>query len=137
MNTLIGKIVDIESTQMVSLVSVDVDGDIVTSIILEGKSQLMNYKRDDQVNLIFKETEVGIAKNFSGQISFRNRFGAKIKKIEKGLILSKLTLEYKEKNIESIISTKSVDNMQLREDDFIEWLVKSNEVSLMPISHVS
>ena len=137
MNTLTGKIVDIESTQMVSLISVDVDGDIFTSIILEGKSQPMNYKRDDQVNLLFKETEVGIAKNFAGQISFRNRFGAKIKRIEKGLILSKLTLDYKGKRVESIISTKSAQNMQLQETDLVEWLVKSNEVSLMPIPNVS
>lgn len=130
MNTLTGKIFDIQSTEMISLIGIDVEGDIFSSIILEGKQGPMNYKTNDRVNILFKETEVGLAKNLSGQISLRNRFGAKIQKIERGFILSKITLDYKGQWIRSIISTKSADEMRLQENDPIEWLVKSNEISL-------
>jgi molybdate transport system regulatory protein len=118
---------------MMSLISVDVAGDVFSSIILEGKKGRVGYKKDEEVNIVFKETEVGIAKNLSGQISFRNRFAGWIRDIERGLILSKIILDYKGHVVESIISTQSADAMDLREDDIVEWLVKTNEVSLMPL----
>ena len=133
MNILRGKIIDIQSSQMISLITVDVKGDLFSSIVLEGKKVPLKYKKKDDVNVVFKETEVGIAKNLSGQISFRNRFKAKIKKIDQGDLLSKLVLDYNGFNIESVISTKSVHEMKLKEREEIEWLVKTNEVSLMPI----
>ena len=133
MNILQGKISQIESSQRMSLIGIDVDGDTFSSIILEGQKTDLNYREGDLVNLLFKETEVGIAKNLSGQISFRNRFSAKIKTIEKGLILARVFLDYKSRSIESIISTRSANDMNLKENDPVEWLVKSNEISLMKV----
>ncbi len=130
MNKLKGQIKGITSSDTMSLVSIDVKGDIFTSVILEGKKIQLNYHVDDDVYIVFKEIEVGIAKYLSGQISFRNRFKAKIVAIEQGTILSKITLNYKDKVIESIISTQSTQSMKLHPGDIIEWLVKSNEVSL-------
>lgn len=131
MNRLKGKIVNIQSSDNISIIHVDVDGDKFSSIVLEGKNGPGNYKLKDSVTLLFKETEVGIAKNLTGMISLRNRFKSKIKKIHKGSILAKITLEYKGNTIESIISTQSTDQMQLKEKDEVEWLVKTNEVTLM------
>ncbi len=133
MNTLKGKIVAVQSSDIISLISIDVDGDILSSIILEGKRGPVTYGNGDPVNLLFKETEVGTAKNLSGMISFRNRFPAQIKKIEKGALLARIRLDYKGKRIESIISVKSADDMKLQENENVEWLVKTNEVSLLPI----
>ena len=133
MNILQGKISQIESSQRMSLIGIDVDGDTFSSIILEGQKTDLNYREGDLVNLLFKETEVGIAKNLSGQISFRNRFSAKIKTIEKGLILARVFLDYKSHSMESIISTRSANDMNLKENDPVEWLVKSNEISLMKV----
>ena len=133
MNTLKGKIAAIRSSEMISLITVLVGEDAFSSIVLEGKKGDLNYKKGDPVNIVFKETEVGLAKNLSGQISFRNRFPGKIKKVEKGEVLSKIVLDYKGNTIESIISTRSADEMGLEKNDTVEWLVKTNEVSLMAI----
>ena len=57
MNKLKGKIVDIQSSDNISIVHVDVDGDILSSIVLEGKKSPSNYKINDSVTLLFKETE--------------------------------------------------------------------------------
>ena len=54
-----------------------------------------------------------------------------IVKIDKGPILAKVTLNYKKNKIESVISTQSCEQMELKEKDEVEWLVKTNEVSLM------
>ena len=131
MNKLKGKIKDIQSSENLSIVHVDVDGDVFSSIVLEGKKGPSNYKIKDNVILLFKETEVGIAKNLTGMISLRNRFKSTIKKIDKGPILTKVTLNYKNHTIESIISTKSANQLKLKEKEEVEWLVKTNEVTLM------
>lgn len=131
MNKLRGRIVDIQSSDNISIVQVDVAGDILSSIILEGKAGPSNYKLNDRVTLLFKETEVGIAKDLTGMISLRNRFKATIKKIDKGHILAKVTLNYKEHTIESIISAQSASQMKLKDKEEVEWLVKTNEVTLM------
>ena len=131
MNKLKGKIKDIQSSDHISIVRVDIDGDVFSSIVLEGKKSPTNYKIKDNVTLLFKETEVGIAKDLNGMISLRNRFKATIKKIDKGLILTKITLNYKNHMIESIISTQSANAMKLKDKEEVEWLVKTNEVTLM------
>ena len=131
MNKLKGKIIDIQSSDNISIVHVDVDGDVLSSIVLEGKKGPSNYKINDSVTLLFKETEVGLAKDLTGMISLRNRFKANIKKIDKGPILAKVTLNYKSHTVESIISAQSTTHMKLKEKEEVEWLVKTNEVTLM------
>ncbi len=131
MNKLKGKIVDIQSSDNISIVHVDVEGDVFSSIILEGKKSPLNYKVKDHVTLLFKETEVGIAKDLTGMISLRNRFKAMIKKIDKGPILAKITLNYRNHTIEAIISAQSTSHMKLKDKEEVEWLVKTNEVTLM------
>jgi molybdate transport system regulatory protein len=131
MNKLTGKIVGIQSSEHMSIIKVDVEGDVFSSIVLEGKKGSTKYKTKDLVTLLFKETEVGLAKNLTGMISLRNRFNAIIKKIDKGPILSKVTLTYKTYTIESIITAQSAEQMKLKEKEAVEWLVKTNEVTLM------
>ena len=131
MNKLSGKIKDIQSSDAISLVQVDVDGDIFSAMILEGNKSPARYKNNDHVALLFKETEVGLAKNLTGMISLRNRFKGNIEKIEKGPILAKITLKYKSHKVESIITSRSAEQMALREKEEVEWLVKSNEMTLM------
>ena len=131
MNKLKGKIVDIQSSDNISIIHVDVESDVLSSIVLEGKKGPSNYKIKDPVTLLFKETEVGLAKDLTGMISLRNRFKAVIKRIDKGPVLAKVTLSYKNHTIESIISTQSANQMKLKDKEEVEWLVKTNEVTLM------
>lgn len=131
MNKLAGTIVGIKSSDHMSIIHVDVDGDVFSSIVLEGRKNALNYKPKEKVTLLFKETEVGLAKNLSGMISLRNRFKAVITKIEQGPILAKITLTYKGHSVESIISSQSAMDMKLKEKEEVEWLVKTNEVALM------
>ena len=130
MNKLIGKITAIESSQHMSMVDIDVQGDFFTSIVLETPLTAAYLKKGNTINLLFKETEVSIGKNLSGLISLRNRFKGTIKRIEKSDLLSMIVILYKDQEIVSIISTRSTHHLGLIEGDKIEWLVKTNEVSL-------
>jgi molybdate transport system regulatory protein len=133
MNKLSARIVNIKSSEHISIISLDVSGDIFSAIVLEGTKTSLSYKLQDAVDLLFKETEVGLAKNLTGMISLRNRFKGVIQKMDKGPILTKVTLNYKSSPVESIISTQSAEQMALHENEEVEWLVKSNEVTLMKI----
>ena len=130
MNKLIGKIILIESSPHMSMVDIDVDGDVFSSIVLETPATADYLKQGNSVQLLFKETEVSIAKNLTGLISLRNRFQATVIGIEKSDILAKISLNFKGKNIVSIITVRSVQKLGLIDGDAVEWLVKTNEVSL-------
>ena len=132
MNKLKGTIVGVQSSPEISMVEVDVSGDVFSAIVLENPASATYLKIGSKVEIVFKETEVSIAKNLSGLISIRNRFEATIKRVEKHEILTTIVLVYKMGEISSIISTKSVKRLDLKEGDQIEWLVKTNEVSLCP-----
>jgi molybdopterin-binding protein len=129
-NKLIGKVILVESSRHMSMVDIDVDGDVFSSIVLETPATAAYLKQGKQVALLFKETEVSIGKNLSGMISLRNRFEATVKKIEKSEILSKIFLNYRDREIISIISSRSVQKLALADGDHVEWLVKTNEVTL-------
>jgi molybdate transport system regulatory protein len=83
------------------------------------------------VDLVFKETEVSLAKNLQGQISFRNRMKCQVLKVDRGELLSMITLQFKGFTIVSAITTRSVNSLQLEPGDEVDALVKANEVSLM------
>ena len=132
MNKLKGSIVGIQSSADMSMVEVDVAGDVFAALVLEIPAGAPYLKPGSKVEIIFKETEVAIARNLSGLISLRNRFKARVKGIEKHEILATISLAYKTNIITSIISTKSAERLDLQEGDAVEWLVKTNEVSLCP-----
>ena len=113
------------------MVDVDVQGDVYSSIILETPATASYLKEAAQITLLFKETEVSIGKNLSGLISLRNRFKGIIKRIEESKILTKVFISYKNFEIISIISARSAQRLELQAGDEIEWLVKTNEVSLL------
>ena len=131
MNKLTGKIVLVESSPHMSMVDIDVEGDVFSSIVLETPDTAPYLKQGGGVSLLFKETEVSLGKNLSGLISLRNRFKATIKRIERSDILTKVFLSYKNKEVVSVISSRSAQKLSLAQGDQVEWLVKTNEVSLL------
>ena len=130
MNKLAGIIVGIESSAEMSLVEVNVSGDIFTSIVLETPQTAPYLKVGNNITLLFKETEVSLAKDLAGRISLRNHFSSLIKKIELYQLLATITLDYQGQEIVSIITAKSANKLGLKENESVDWLVKTNEVSL-------
>lgn len=82
---------------------------------------------------MFKETEISLAKDLSGRISMRNRMKCVIVSINRGELLSSITLQYQKFIIHSAITTRGVDSLELEVGDDVEALVKANEISLASI----
>lgn len=132
MNKLSGKIVSINNNEHISIVEVDVEGDIFKSIIIETPASVPFLKVGAQIKIMFKETEVIIAKNFSGFISVQNQVRCKINGIQKGKFLSKIELNFKDRNIYSVITSDSVERLDLKLNEKVYALIKTNEIMIAP-----
>jgi len=133
MNKLRGRITHIESNDHVSLVDVDVMGDSFTATLLETPDDAPYLRVGNVVEVLFKETEVSLAKGLSGLISLRNRVLTTVKQVRSGVILSEVVLDYRGQTISSIITTCSIKRLDIKQGDELEALVKANEVTLMEV----
>ncbi len=131
MNKLLGKITNIESSEHISIVDIDVEGDLFSTVIIETPETADYLRIGKEVFMLFKETEVSIGKALSGNLSLRNRLTSMIKTIEKGKVLTKIVLDYKGKDIVSVITTRSTNKLDLKVGDEVQGLVKANEVIIM------
>lgn len=131
MNKLTGIITQIQQSGAILLVDVDVDGHGFSALLIESAAQPQWLQKGNVIDLVFKETEVSLAKNLNGMISLRNRMICKVLQVERGELLSKITLQFQKHTIVSAITTRAVDSLQISIGDKIEALVKANEISLM------
>jgi molybdate transport system regulatory protein len=132
MNRLAGKIYNIKSDKHLSIIEMDVNGDTLKTIIIETESTVGFLKKGTPINLMFKETEVSIAKDFSGKISLQNKMECIIKEIKKGFLLSSLILDYNGNQISSVITSAAVEQLSLEVGDKVTALVKTNEIIIAP-----
>ena len=134
MNKLRGRITHIESNDHVSLVDVEVSGDSFTATLLETPEDAAYLQVGNTVEVLFKETEVSLAKGLSGLISLRNRMNTTVKQVRGGVILSEVVLDYRGQQISSIITTRSILRMAIKAGDEVEAMVKANEVTLVEVA---
>ena len=131
MNKLPGKITKILSSESISLVEVKTEIGNISSVIVETPKTAKYLKIGQEIYVLFKETEVSIGKNLSGMISMRNKIPCIIEKIDKGNILSRCVLKSNNIEIISVITSQSVECMDLKIGDRVIALIKTNEVSLL------
>lgn len=130
MNSLSGIINQIEVNGSLSLVSIKVGDCDFKSIVVETPETAEFLKVDGPINVLFKETEVVISTDSNPQISLRNKMKALIQTIEKGKLLSKITMATNAGNVISIITTNAVKQLNLVEGSSVLAMVKTNEVLL-------
>ncbi len=131
MNELQGHIAWVETSGNLSLVAIEIYPGLILKAIVIDTPQTASYLQEgSQVLAVFKETEVIIGVGEQLQISLQNQIPVKITQIEKGKLLSKLTLESNSGNLRSIISTTAVHNLNLKTGDWVLAMVKLNEVML-------
>lgn len=131
MNTLTGYIAAIEAHGSIAIVDVAVASLHFTATLLGSAEQLAAWEIGQAVRLLFKETEVALAKNLSGQISMRNKMPGIITKLEIGQVLTRVVLDMQGIQISSVITSRSARSLQIALGDVVEGLVKSNEMSLL------
>lgn len=129
MNKLTGFIQEIKNCDDIVQISIDIKGEIFTSLILSSNEV---YKIGQKINILFKETEVMIA-SVSSKISARNAFICKITEIKNGEILSSISFDFYGDKIVSIITKNALLDLNCKENEEFMWFVKSNEISIQKV----
>lgn len=130
MNTLVGKISEIKTEGSLSLVKVMVQNCPITSIVIETPETADYLVIGNNIKILFKETEVVLAKAFSGTISLQNKLDCSVHAFEKGKLLCKVILNFQNTKIISVITRNAFDQLEIQENDLVQAMIKTNEISL-------
>ena len=130
MNILRGHIVSIEMVESVAIIDIAVAEMYLTATLLGNADTFGKWTLGQQVQVLFNEMEVALAKNLTGLISMRNRLPGVIESIESGQLLTRIIFTVGGAAVSSVITTRSAQKLDLRIGDTIEGLVKSNEMNL-------
>lgn len=131
MNNISGQISQIEVSGHLSIVSVAITEELqLKAIVVETPATADYLQKGQAIQMLFKETEVVIGNGDQLNISLQNKIPATILHLEKGKLLSKLRLATVAGNINAIISTHAVHELQLQEQQTVTAMVKLNEVML-------
>lgn len=130
MNRLPGRISGVEVCGSIALVDVMVGERRYTATLLGVSDEATAWEPGTPAVLLFKETEVALAKNLTGLISLRNRMKGVVTALEHGQVLSKVIFNVDGHAISAVITTRSSKLLQLAVGDEIEGLVKANEMNV-------
>lgn len=134
MNRLPGMISAVEIHGSIALVEATVGAQKLTATLIGAGNEVQGWQTGMPIALLFKETEVSLAKNLSGLISMRNRMPCTVTAIERGKLLTKVSLDFNGHAITSVITTRSSHALDLTVGDTVEGLVKANEMTMIPES---
>jgi len=129
MNYLVAKVTGIENTQNLHIVEFEVENQNFYMMSLE----IPNIQIGSSVKLAVKPMSIAIAKRFSGSISFSNKFFATVKKIDAGELLCSVKLNFKENELEAIMTNKAIKDMHLRLNDTVVLFIKASDVFVKEI----
>jgi molybdate transport system regulatory protein len=130
MNRLSGRIAAVEVAGSIALVDVAVGARRYTATLIGAGEEVAAWRESMPATLLFKETEVSLARNLSGLISMRNRLPGRVTAIERGSLLTRVCFEVDGDPIAAVITTRSCDMLQLAVGVEVEGLVKANEMSV-------
>lgn len=127
MNKLAAVITKVERHESLCFLELEASGICLSMLLFDLKPE---FSEGSRVQVLFKETEVVLAKRLSGEISFSNRFQAVITKIGKGEILADLNLSCPAGKISSIITMKALNRLALEPGEEVTVMVKASQLSL-------
>jgi len=130
MNVLNGKITAIKTKGSLSLVQINVSDIFLNTIIIETPKTASYLKKGTPIKVVFKETEVIIAKGTTNNLSLQNKVLGSIFEIEKGDFLSKITIDSEVGKIVVIITTEAVEELQLNINDEVTAMMQTTEIML-------
>lgn len=130
MNSFKGEITNLQTSGELSRVKIQIGSEQLSTIVI-GNSESMTYLGlGNRIQVIFKETEVIIAKGDTSAVSLQNQIKGQISRINKGDLLSKIEVNTNIGIVKSIITSNAVQQLELKEGEEVIAMIKSNEIML-------
>ncbi len=130
MNILKGKISSIKVNGDLSIVKVDIGDTIFSTILIDTPETADFLQLENEVSVIFKETEVILGVVDMSGISLRNKLVGIVSCIESDELLSKVTIKTNLGLITSIITSNAVSQLKIIEGLEVSAMIKTNELML-------
>jgi molybdopterin-binding protein len=130
MSQLVATIKKINNIDNLNIVEFDFFGKSLKMMSLDLSQNVQVGKK---VKLLVKPTNISIAKNLNGDISFSNQLVATIQSLENGQLLSSVILKVNDILLESIITVDSSKRMNLQINDEVTILIKASNLSIQEI----
>ena len=136
MSKLIATVKNIESVDDLNIVTFICNDETLKMMSLDLNETIQIGKR---VVLACKPTSVALAKptmdnnEFSEMLSYANQIKVEISSMDVGYLLSSIKLQFGDSSLESIITSASVQRMNLNEKDELLALIKANELSIQEV----
>jgi len=132
MNRLPATLAAVEVHGSIALVDTLIGAHRFTATLIGAGAEVGAWQTGMPVTLLFKETEVSLAKNLAGLISLRNRIPCTVRAVEHGRLLTRVALDFCDHRLESVITTRSALALAITPGDAVEALVKANEMAVLP-----
>ncbi len=128
-NAIKAKVTKIQNMQNLNIVHFEQEEEIFSMISLE----LENIKVDSNVLLSINPTHINISKEDNLLISCENKIKAKISHIEEGKLLSYISLCFKQEELQSLISSKKLNDLKLKCKDDVFIYINASDISIKEI----
>ncbi|MFA6789286.1 MAG: TOBE domain-containing protein [Arcobacteraceae bacterium] len=132
MSPIVATVTTIDNLEQLNIVEFDFQGLKLKMMSLDLNANVQVGKR---VVLSIKPTNIALAKNITGDLSFSNQIVATIDSLIMGELLSSVVLKTKEILFESIITVSSAKRMNLQQNDEVIMLIKASDVSISEVLH--
>ena len=131
MNRLKGHIRDIEVAGNLSRVTVVLAGEIkVNAIVIETPETASYLELNQPVHVLFKETEVILAKDPKVAVSLENRISGEITALKTGALFCEVAIQTPAGVIRALISKDTLVSWPLKDGDKVTAMLKMNEIML-------
>ena len=129
-NRLTATVRGIKKGKLNAHISLEWEGIPLSVVITSASTDEMRLAVEEKVEILFKASDVIIAKGLSGKLSARNIFPGRIREIKTGFPLAMVILDSHGCTLSAELTASSVDDMELNPGDEVEVVIKSSELIL-------
>ena len=129
-NRLPVKIKAIKKGKLNAHISLDWRGMPMSVIITSASADEMSLNEGDEIEVLFKASDVIIAQGLAGKISARNILPGIITGITRGFPLAMINLDCKGDKVAAELTLSSLEDMELEAGDEVDAIIKSSELIL-------
>ncbi len=131
MNKLQGHIRKVEVAGNLSRVQVELSGKIrVNAIVIETPETASYLQNNRPIHVLFKETEVILARDPDVGISLENRISGEVARVKEGAFFCEVVVRTPAGEIQSLISRETLNSWPIKSGDTVTAMVKMNEIML-------
>ncbi|PKN14646.1 MAG: transporter [Deltaproteobacteria bacterium HGW-Deltaproteobacteria-24] len=130
MSQMVATVKSIENLEQLNIVEFEFQGQVLKMMSLDLNT---NIRVGKKVVLSVKPTNIALAKQLVGEISFSNQMVATIQTLTHGKLLSSIGLTINGIVFESIITLSSAKRMNLHINDEVVMLIKASDLFILDV----